>query len=200
MSSTAAANKSSVFFYFGLGIALTGLAIFSLVFYPVVQEEVKYQVITRNQTAKDIVPIDTQFGMVIPKIGANAKVIPNVNPYDPKDYQWQLTKGVAHARGTVFPGQIGNVFIFAHSAGDILEANRFNAIFYLLYKLNKGDEIDLFYEEAKFKYTVTEVKYVEAADVKYLSGNGSQKTVTLMTCWPPGTTLKRLIIIGKLGT
>ena len=193
---------------FGGIILGVGLVLFLLVFYPVISAELHYQffrpdpkvvVAAKPQSGKKtLTPVDSQFGIVIPKIEANAKVIPNVNPYDPKDYQWQLTKGVAHARGTVFPGQVGNVFIFAHSAGDFMEANRFNAVFYLLYKLNKGDDIDLFYKGEKFKYQVTQIKYVEATDVKYLSGNGNEKTVTLMTCWPPGTTLRRLIVVGKI--
>jgi len=210
MSSIAAHDKSKflskyqkvsqLLLAFGGAVLSIGLVLFLLIFYPVVKEEVKYQVVTRNQAVKDITPVDSQFGIVIPKIEANAKVVPNVNPFDPKDYQWQLTKGVAHARGTVFPGQVGNVFIFAHSAGDFLEANRFNAVFYLLYKLSKGDDIDLFYKGEKFKYKVTEIKYVEATNVSYLTGSGNEKTVTLMTCWPPGTTLKRLIVVAKISS
>lgn len=215
MSSTATKKKikskssetSRLFLALGSVIFGIGLMLFLLIFYPVLSAELRYQFFRPNPKGivaakaqpgqKTTIPVDSQFGIVIPKIDANAKVIPNVNPYDSKDYQWQLTKGVAHARGTVFPGQVGNVFIFAHSAGDFWQANRFNAVFYLLYKLNKGDDIDLFYKGEKFKYRVTEVKYVEATDVKYLTGSGSNKTVTLMTCWPPGTTLKRLIVIAK---
>lgn len=200
MPVTAVNKRSKLIFYFGFGLLASGLVLTSLVFYPVVREEVKYQVITKNQPPAEVVPVDRGFGIVIPKIGANARVLANVDPYNEKEYQWQLTKGVAQARGTVFPGQIGNTFIFAHSAGDILEANRFNAVFYLLYKLSPGDEVDLYYKGDKFKYLVIESKYVDAAAVSYLSAAGPDKTLTLMTCWPPGTTLKRLIVIAKMST
>jgi sortase (surface protein transpeptidase) len=62
-----------------------------------------------------IEPLSRAFGIVIPKLGANAKVIANVNPGDYNDYINALKLGVAHSRGTVYPGQIGNTYLFAHS-------------------------------------------------------------------------------------
>lgn len=64
--------------------------------------------------------------------------------------------------------------------------------------MEKGDEILLYYNKEKFKYQVTDKKIVDASEVKYLTGTGDKKTITLMTCWPPGTTLKRLIVIGEI--
>lgn len=187
------------------------LIIFGLTFYPVIKAEIKYiltkrpskvSVVLSNQKVgpgyQKIVPIDTNFGIVIPKIEANARVIPFVDPNNERAYQVALTKGVAHAKGSSLPGQAGNVFIFAHSAGNFYDANRYNAIFYLLTKMEKGDKVDLFYKEKKYVYTVTDKKLVSANDVSYIYGNQSQKTLTLMTCWPPGTTWKRLLVIGHL--
>lgn len=131
---------------------------------------------------------------MIPKIGANAAVVANVDPYDSRQYQIALTRGIAHARGTVFPGQPGNVFLFSHSSANIIDAGRYNSVFFLLTKLEKDDEIILYYKGEKFRYAVTEKGIVEANAVSYLSPTSEGKTLTLMTCWPPGTTLKRLII------
>lgn len=160
-------------------------------------EEVKYAV-TKDSLPKQIIPVDKEFGIVIPKIRANAKVIANVDPYNERTYQIALTKGIAHARGTAMPGHAGNTFIFAHSAGDWFNANRYNAIFYLLSKMVKGDEIIAYYKGEKFVYKVKEVKYVDALDTSYLKSTNSGSFITLMTCWPPGTTLKRLIVIGEI--
>ncbi|MCR4306159.1 MAG: class E sortase [Candidatus Daviesbacteria bacterium] len=129
---------------------------------------------------------------------ANVKIVPNVDPFNVKDYQIALTRGVAHAKGTAFPNGVGNVFLFSHSSVSFYEANRYNSIFYLLDKLAVGDEIDLYYLNSKFEYSVTEKKVVDAADIKYLASSGSGRTVTLMTCWPPGTSFKRLMVIAKL--
>lgn len=205
MSSIAAKTKrksrtrlSNLLVFFGLGMILASLAIFTLTFYPVLREEAKYTAtqITRT-TATNLSPVDTDFGIVIPKIEANAKVVPNVDPYNEREYQWQLTHGVAHAKGSALPYQNGNVFIFAHSAGNFYEANRFNAVFYLLTKLEAGDEVDLYYKGTKYQYKVFDKKLVDASAVQYLSGQSPEKTLTLMTCWPPGTTLKRLIVVAK---
>ncbi len=181
-----------------LAIIISGL-IFILTFYPLLRVELTYDLkIISKPLTKPMEPVDTDFGILIPKISANAKVISDVDPYNSQAYQLALTKGVAQAKGTVFPGELGNLFIFSHSSVNFYEAVRFNSIFYLLDKLEKGDEIDLYYKKEKFKYLVTEKKLVDPSEVKYLSGAGTKKTVTLMTCWPPGTTFKRLIVIGQI--
>lgn len=182
----------------GSSCIIFGLGIFLLTFYPVLFLEIKYStVVSQPAKKKAIKPVDENFGMVIPKIEANAKVIANVNPFNEREYQWQLTKGVAHAKGTAFPDQFGNVFIFSHSSGNWYEANRFNSIFYLLHKMEKNDTIYVFYKKRKFTYKVREKKLVDAKAVSYLLGNSQEKTLTLMTCWPPGTTIKRLLIVAE---
>lgn len=192
---------SSVLIFIGFLSIILGFAIFVAIFYPVISVEFNYQ-LDKSQgklvVKREIKPLDSQFGIVIPKIGANAKIIPNVNPYNAKEYQAALTGGVAHAQLTVFPGEVGNMFLFSHSSVNFLEAQKYNSVFYLLYKMEKGDEIDLYFNGVKFKYLVTEKKTVSQDDVKYLQGEGQKKTVTLMTCWPPGTTYKRLLVIGEL--
>ena len=187
----------------------------AFIFYPVIKQEIRYTISAKNNsapvetreqaalpennnsTSDIIVPVDENFGIVIPKISANAKVIPEVDSQDSDIYQRALTQGVAHAKGTALPGENGNTFIFAHSSADFLEASRYNAVFYLLSKLEYKDKIYLFYEGRKYVYEVKEQKKVEATDVSYLQKDTPESQLTLMTCWPPGTTLKRLIIIAQ---
>ena len=196
---------------FGFFAVSLGLVILAFTFYPVFLTEIQYRfrkpktdvlvnTVGQNDSLSGEVihPVDEDFGIVIPKIGANSRVIANVDPQNPKEYQLALTKGVAHAEGTVFPGEAGNVFIFSHSSANFYEAARYNSIFYLLSKMEKDDEIDLFYKKEKFKYRVTDKKIVNPKAVSYLSPQGFQKTVTLMTCWPAGTTLKRLVVVGEI--
>jgi sortase A len=201
------------------GIALIAVSVFFLLFtfFPVIKEEIKYQfspknnnalVATKEEAEKNLnedtikeksvtYPVDEEFGIVIPKVFANAKVIADVNWQDSAVYQRALTQGVAHAAGTAHPGENGNIFIFSHSGVDFYEAARYNAEFYLLNKLAPGDEIYLFYKKQKFVYRVAEQKIVVPENVEYLIGDKTKKTLTMMTCWPAGTTLKRLIIIAK---
>ena len=143
-----------------------------------------------------LVPQSSEFGIIIPKIGANAKIIPNVNPTDEKEFLPILQKGIAHAKGTVFPGIKGNTYLFAHSTDSFWNVGRYNAVFYLLKDLEAGDEIVLFFENRRYDYAVKELKVVDAKDVSYLvdSQKETEETLILQTCWPPGTTWKRLIV------
>lgn len=166
-------------------------------FYPVAQAEISYQAKMIVPQAKKIVPVNTDFSIQIPKIGVNANVVKNVDPYNSAIYQKALTQGVAHAKGSGLPGFPGNVFIFAHSANSWYQANQFNAIFYLTEKLDIGDDITINYEKSEYQYKVTEKKIVKNTEVNYLTNNLNTNTLTLMTCWPPGTTLSRLIIVAK---
>ena len=94
----------------------------------------------------EIVPVSTEFGIVIEKIDANAKIIANVNPANEKEYVSALQKGVAQALGSTPPGQIGNLYLFSHSTDAPWNIVRFNAIFYLLRELDKGDRVIIFYQ------------------------------------------------------
>jgi sortase A len=155
-------------------------------------------------------PADTS--IVIPKIDATAEIVPNVDPADYEEYMAALQKGVAHARGTALPGMKGNAYLFAHSAGNLFDIARFNAVFYLIGKLEKGDEIYVKFGNEKFKYTVIDKKEVDPKDVKFLTGNlagiegeegigevgKGDRTLTLQTCVPPGTDWRRLLIFAKI--
>ena len=124
-------------------------------------------------------------------------LVANVDWKDAAVYQRALTQGVAHATGTAYPGQMGNIFVFAHSGIDFYEAVRYNAVFYLLNKLEPGDEITLIYQQRKFLYRVTEQKTVAPEAIGYLMGDPAKETLTLMTCWPAGTTLRRLVVVAE---
>lgn len=193
-----------------IGFMLSGVALLGIIylFYPVIYQEIKYRLADRNisdvslETAEDntktIVAVDKDFSIIIPKIGANAKVIKNVNPFDSYEYRLALRDGVAHAKGTKYPGQAGNTFLFAHSTDNFYNANRYNSVFYLLNKMEIGDEFYFAYSNDLFEYVVEEIKVVDKDAIEYLDGTMSKKTATLMTCWPAGTTKSRLVVIGTL--
>jgi len=146
---------------------------------------------------ESIVPVDSNFSVVIPKIAANAKVIANVNAADDKEYLEQLKYGVAHAAGTYLPGQNGNIFLFAHSTDYVWNVGNYNAVFYLLYKLEPKDEVDVFYQGRRYVYEVTGKKVVKANEVEYLTKQGQSEMLTLQTCWPPGTTIDRILVFAR---
>lgn len=146
-----------------------------------------------------LVPKDTEFGIVIPKIGASAKVFANIDPSNQEQFLPILRQGVAHAKGTVFPGMLGNIYLFAHSTDNFWNAGRYNAIFYLLKDLQVGDEVVIFYQNKRYDYIVSGSKIVNPDDVSHIvdAQNVSEETLILQTCWPPGTTFQRLLVFAK---
>lgn len=151
-----------------------------------------------NTGGEIITPIDTNFGIVIEKINANARVVANVDPSDEKDYTQALAKGVAHAKGTTFPGQKGNIYLFSHSVDAPWNIVRYNAIFYLLSKLETGDRVIMFYQGKRYDYIVFDKAIVNPDDTHYLTDSYEESILTLQTCDPPGTLLNRLIVRAKL--
>lgn len=143
-----------------------------------------------------LIPIDPEFSIVVPKIAANAKIIPNTNAADEKKYLDVLEKGVAHTLGTAFPGEGGHVFLFAHSTDYFWNIGNYNAVFYLLYKLEKNDEVNIFYKGQRYVYKVIGKEVVDPSQVQYLTRKTNREFLTLQTCWPPGTTLKRLLVFA----
>ena len=141
-------------------------------------------------------PVDPEFSIVVPKIGANAKVIANTNAADEKEYLDVLEKGVAHTLCTAFPGEGGHVFLFAHSTDYFWNIGNYNAVFYLLYKLEKVDEVNLFYQGQRYVYKIIGHQVVDPSQVQYLTRKTNREFLTLQTCWPPGTTLKRLLVFA----
>src|SRR3990167_6686018 len=146
---------------------------------------------------KILIPPDPNFSIIVEKIGASAPVIPNVNAADKTVYDQALKKGVAHALGTAFPGQPGVSYLFAHSTDTIFNVPRFNAVFYLLKDLEAGDRVVIFFNGRRFDYIVTERKITEPEDVSYFTLKTQEQILVLQTCYPPGTTWKRLLVIAK---
>lgn len=142
-------------------------------------------------------PVDPNFSVVIPKIAANSPIIANVDPSNESAYLEALSQGVAHAAGTALPGEPGHIFMFAHSTDYFWNVGTYNAVFYLLYKLDQGDEITIFYKGAPHKYRVITTKIVDPRQVEYLTRTTDREFLTLQTCWPLGTTLKRLLVFAE---
>jgi sortase A len=204
-------------------LIITGIVFSFLSFAPFVQQEVWFwwkstffresptfvEPSREEPTAKaktlpplKVKPKNKEFGVVIEKIGINAPVVAKVNAASYPEYIAALSKGVAHARGTAMPGSTkadnNNVFLFAHSAINAIQARRYNSVFYLLRKLEKGDRIATFYKGKRFDYIVKSKKVVQATDVRYLTGLSKKPILTLQTCDPPGSSLRRLIITAQL--
>ena len=199
--------------YLGILLLVVGVVILFITYQPVIWsyldyilspkpvEDIKVEVTKQgeditSEIEKDteIVFVNSDFGLYIPKIQANAKVIKNVDPYDEERYTNALIYGVAHAKGSALPNEDGNVFLFAHSAVNFYERRKYNVYFYLLNELKKDDPIYVSYQGQIYTYKVLEVKIVDPMNIQYLGKYMEQDTLTLMTCWPAGANIKRTIV------
>ena len=144
-------------------------------------------------------PKDTNFSIIIPKIGASAKVFPNVDITNENEFLPILLKGVAHAKGTVFPGQKGNTYLFAHSTDNFWDVGRYNAVFYLLKDLVPGDQIIIYFQNKRYDYVVKSSKIVDPSDTSNIvnAQKINKQQLILQTCWPPGTTWQRLLVFAE---
>lgn len=153
----------------------------------------------RGSAVPNITPIedlfpDKEFSIIIPKIDARSRVIADVDPFDQVAYTVALNNGIAHAKGTAYPDQIGNTFLFAHSALNFYDLVKQNVNFFLLTELVKGDEIYIMYKGEMSKYIVEKNIKVDPEEIGYLTTGSDHGKLTLMTCWPAGTDFKRVIV------
>jgi len=198
MPTLAKTSKLNPFLWFGYLFLLFSLVLLLRIFWEPVKLETSFK-LTQSGVVPlpTLSPVNTDFSLLIRKINAVAPIVASVDPYDSWEYQKALTRGIAQAQGTGLPGQGKNIFLFAHSSANPLEASRFNSVFYLLHRLETGDQIEVWYQKEQYFYSVSGKNFVSPDKVEYLSSHASGEQLTLMTCWPPGTTLKRLIITAK---
>lgn len=110
-----------------------------------------------------------------------------------------LAKHLVNYGGSQIPPNKGNVVIFGHSTlPQLFDPKDYKTIFANAYKMKAGDEIFAQVSGVTYKYKVFNIKVVEASDTSVLNQNLEDSFLTLITCTPPGTVWKRLIIKARM--
>ncbi len=136
--------------------------------------------------------------VIIPKINVEIPLVFGQKSIKEEDIQTGLESGVVHYPTTSLPGQNGNSAFFGHSSNNIFNKGKYKFAFVLLHMLEKGDTFYLTYENKVYAYKVFDKKVVEPSQVDVLDPiPGKTATATLITCDPPGTSLRRLVVIGE---
>lgn len=143
-------------------------------------------------------PVNKDFAIIIEKIGVNAPIVPDVNVADRNEYLNSLKYGVAQAAGSARPGEVGNTYLFAHSALDFWNFGPYATVFTLLGNVGVGDRVVIFYHGQRYDYKVSNKEIVKGFNTEPLSRVYDAPTLTLQTCDPPGTALNRLIVTAEL--
>lgn len=190
---------------------LIGSAGILLTMLPVAAVNLQYNFYNRYNNYNNYIPQPTPepgpkndweaFSINIPKINAQSIIISNIDAGDSKIYGPALKKGIAHALGSGLPGMASGInrtiYLFAHSTSAPSFVKQLNAQFYLLNKLEVGDEIDVTFYAKDYKYRVREIKTVPAKDTSVLEPQTKEELLVLATCTPPGTTWNRLLVIAE---
>lgn len=112
----------------------------------------------------------------------------------------QFNQNIAHFPSTALPGEVGNSFITGHSSLPILnDPKDYKSIFTKLPSLEVGDEVLVEINGKTLNFVVQYTKIVDPKDTSVLTPiSKTGHNLTLMTCVPPGTSTKRLVVVTSL--
>lgn len=188
---------------FGLGMGLLVVMVFLFGFF----NEVIIAPFVQPSRATAATPLIVSGDGVAPTPNPEV-IIPKINVEIPVNYtetstsediiQNDLESGIVHYPTTVMPGQNGNATFFGHSSNNIFNKGKYKFAFVLLHTLVPGDTFYLTYQSKVYVYKVITKDIVDPSNVGVLGPvAGQTATATLITCDPPGTSLRRLIIVGQ---
>jgi len=110
-----------------------------------------------------------------------------------------LKKSLIQYPQTALPGQLGNGIVFGHSVlPQFFNPKSYLSIFSTLYRLKLGDQIFIDYDNIRYKYLIEEMFEVSPTDLSVLEQRYDGRYFSLITCSPPGTVLRRLVIKAQI--
>jgi len=177
----------SILFYFGLNYK----SYFLSARYTI-NVDVKKQPSVSLPSVADTDEVNLPDCIIIPKINVEAPIIWQV---EDKDILSKLDEGVVHFKGTALPNEVGNTALTGHSSSYPWKKTKYGQVFSLLDKLEPNDDIIIVYNKKRYAYKVFKKEIISPQDVQVLTSNDSK--LTLITCWPIGTTLKRLVVYAN---
>ncbi len=188
---------------FGLGMGVLVLVIFLFGFFnevfiaPFIQPSRNANATPLIVSANSVAPTSSP-EVIIPKINVQIPVNYSETSTNESVIENDLEDGVVHYPTTGLPGQSGNTAYFGHSSNNIFNKGKYKFAFVLLHTLVNGDTFYLAYNGKLYVYQVISHTIVDPSNVGVLNAvAGQTATATLITCDPPGTSLHRLVVVGK---
>lgn len=142
--------------------------------------------------------------VMIPKLGLDVPLIhlthKAAGDFVAGDFDTELQQGVVKYPTTPAPGESGNTLIFGHTSTERWKHNSYGTVFAKLPKLQAGDTIQVVREWELYTYSVQEIVVHEPKEVdnefqKRQDADGEY--ITLMGCYPIGTSKERMMVIAK---
>ena len=133
----------------------------------------------------------SSYTLSIPKINIDQAIVSNQDN--------DLASHLVHFEGTTLPPQKGNAVIFGHSTlPQLFNPKDYKTIFANAYKLTIGDKITATVSGILYTYKIMSITVVDPSDTSIFYQDQDTSYLTLVTCTPPGTTWKRLIIKAQI--
>ncbi len=106
---------------------------------------------------------------------------------------------LVHFPGTALPPNKGTAAIFGHSTlPQLYNPKNYKTIFANLHTLKIGDSLVVRVDNTAYLYKIFNISIVDPEDTSYLTQDYSDSYITIITCTPPGTIWKRLILKTRL--
>ncbi|MEK7163552.1 MAG: sortase [Patescibacteria group bacterium] len=110
-----------------------------------------------------------------------------------------LKKSAIQYPGTALPGTFGNTVIFGHSTSPFLyKVGDPVSIFNPLLKVKVGDEIIVYFDGVTYRYVVRNIAELDPDKIEVLAQRYDKYELTLVTCTPLGTYLRRFVVRAEL--
>lgn len=149
---------------------------------------------TFSGTQANLKPYDDHPTLLIPSLNLEVPIVKDVSPIDHILYSTALRDGVALAQGSAdLTATKGNSFIFGHSSNLKISSTKYDTVFASVPTLREDDIIRVSVAGTVSTYRVVLSKPVDVQDVQYMAPT-ENRTVTLLTCWPIGTDLRRWVV------
>lgn len=173
----------------------------------VVSNQTSYQAaqqVSTNNSGSNLNP-STDINQSIPgklEIPSHNISVPLVWTQDVKDFDKDLKNGIVHYPGTALPGQMGTSYISGHSSGYLWDKSPYKQVFSNLGSIKDGTSFTITVTQKDGKQVIYHYTIVGrgeyAANDQAQFANTADSIAALSTCWPVGTTARRLVLYGKL--
>ena len=136
-------------------------------------------------------PEITTYRLSIPKLKIVNAIVSTVDS--------DLASHLVNYPGTAVPPQKGNAVIFGHSTlPQLYNPKDYKTIFANAHNLQVGDTFKVTTDGLEYTYKIFSITIVDPEDTSALFQTYDDSYVTIITCTPPGTIWKRLILKAKL--
>lgn len=136
-------------------------------------------------------PKTTTYFLSIPKLKIKNAIVTSTNT--------DLAKNLVHYPGTAVPPDKGSAIIFGHSTlPQLFNPTDYTKIFATLHTIKIGDAILVNANNVEYTYKVSSIRVTTPEDTSVLAQEYDASYLVIITCTPPGTIWKRLIVKARL--